>query len=593
MLTANYLMNVAEPMVDLWAQVEDDIIADISRRLAKNAGTMTETAKWQALKAREMGILQTDIASTVSRITGQSQKETYGLIVQACQKALAYDDAIYMKHGLSPIPLAQSAALQDVIMAGCRKTNGLMRNFTRTLADTASKAFENAMDRAWLQVNTGAFSYTEALNRAIRDLSAQGIQKIAYPSGHVDRMDVAARRALITGLNQTTAELQLARMDELQTDLIEVSSHAGARPTHAIWQGQVYQKTGRGKYENFYDETGYGTGDGLCGWNCYHSFFPYFEGMSHQAFERDPSARLGKSNDQMYEESQRQRALERRIRDSRRACAASSSARDAATDPQAKAALEAQFEKDAALLKEREQALDDFCAQTGRTKLVDRVYVPTYNRSVSSKTTWAARRANANKPAASPTSAPKAPKPAPAPASTPTSGFKKITGDHTIEQDRAAVNPNYALGREWQINCQRCCPTYEMRRRGFDVQALPFKEDKRLYCHAPDGTLQNNIFKGATWENIGATRTDKVFSNVLGKLKEWGPGARGEVYVQWKRGSAHVFMAENDGGSLKIFCPQSNRTYNLRDFERIKPSKTLICRLDNCEPTDLIKECCK
>ena len=319
MLTANYLMNVAEPMVDLWAQVEDDIIADISRRLAKNAGTMTETAKWQALKAREMGILQTDIASTVSRITGQSQKETYGLIVQACQKALAYDDALYMKHGLSPIPLAQSAALQDVIMAGCRKTNGLMRNFTRTLADTASKAFENAMDRAWLQVNTGAFSYTEALNRAIRDLSAQGIQKIAYPSGHVDRMDVAARRALITGLNQTTAELQLARMDELQTDLIEVSSHAGARPTHAIWQGQVYQKTGRGKYENFYDETGYGTGDGLCGWNCYHSFFPYFEGMSHQAFERDPSARLGKSNDQMYEESQRQRALERRIRDSRRA----------------------------------------------------------------------------------------------------------------------------------------------------------------------------------------------------------------------------------------------------------------------------------
>ena len=431
MLTANYLMNVAEPMVDLWAQVEDDIVADISRRLAKNAGTMTETAKWQALKAREMGILQTDIASTVSRITGQSQKETYGLIVQACQKALAYDDALYMKHGLSPIPLAQSAALQDVIMAGCRKTNGLMRNFTRTLADTASKAFENAMDRAWLQVNTGAFSYTEALNRAIRDLSAQGIQKIAYPSGHVDRMDVAARRALITGLNQTTAELQLARMDELQTDLIEVSSHAGARPTHAIWQGQVYQKTGRGKYENFYDETGYGTGDGLCGWNCYHSFFPYFEGMSHQAFERDPSARLGKSNDQMYEESQRQRALERRIRDSRRACAASSAARDAATDPQAKAALEAQFEKDAALLKEREQALDDFCAQTGRTKLVDRVYVPTYNRSVSSKTTWAARRANANKPASpgkAPAAKPPAPAPAPAASADGKTVFSKLSG---------------------------------------------------------------------------------------------------------------------------------------------------------------------
>lgn len=593
MLTADYLMNVAEPMVDLWAQVEDDIIADISRRLAKNAGAMTETAKWQALKAREMGILQTDIASTVAKITGQSQKETYALIVQACQKALAFDDAIYIKAGLSPYPLAQSAALQDVILAGCRKTNGLMSNFTRTLADTASKAFENAMDRAWLQVNTGAFSYTESLNRAIKDLTAQGIEKIAYPSGHVDRMDVAARRALVTGLNQTTAELQLARMDELQTELIEVSSHAGARPTHAIWQGQIYQKSGRGKYENFYDETGYGTGDGLCGWNCYHSFFPYFEGMSRQAFERDPSARLGKSNDQVYEESQRQRALERRIRDSRRACAASSAARDAATDPQTKAALDAQFQKEATLLKTREQALDDFCDQTGRTKLVDRVYVPTYNRSVSSKTTWAARKA-AVKPT-SPAQKSSVPKPAaPKPAApSPTSGFKKISGDHTVSQDMAATNPNYSLGRQWQINCQRCCPTYEMRRRGFDVQALPYKDDPRLYCHSRTGALQNNIFKGATWESIGATRTAKVYENVLGKIKAWGPGSRAEIYVQWKRGGAHVFMAENDGGSLKVFCPQSNRAYNLRDFERIKPSQTLICRLDNCEPTDLIKECCK
>ena len=139
-------------------------------------------------------------------------------------------------------------------------------------------------------------------------------------------------------------------------------------------------------------ESGYGTGDGLCGWNCYHSFFPYFEGMSRQAFERDPSARLGKINDQVYEESQRQRALERKIRDSRRSCAATSAARDTATDPQARAALDAQFERQAALLKDRERALDDFCDKTGRTKLVDRAFVPTYNRSVSARAVHASKR---------------------------------------------------------------------------------------------------------------------------------------------------------------------------------------------------------
>lgn len=393
MLTANYLMNVAEPLVDLWAQVEDDILEDISKRLAKNAGALTETARWQILKVREMGILQTDISKVLAKATASSEKSMYALVVSSCSKALAFDDAIYIKAGYAPIPLAQSQALMDVIAAGIRKTNGLIRNFTNTTAQTASMAFENALDRAYLQVSTGAFSYTESLNRVIKDLAEKGIEKIAYPSGHVDRMDVAARRALITGLNQTTAELQLARMDELETDLIETSSHAGARPTHAVWQGQVFSKSGRGKYENFYDATGYGTGDGLCGWNCYHSFFPYFEGISQRAFERDPSARLGKSNDQVYEESQKQRYFERRIRDARRECAAYSAARDAATDPQAQAALNEQFEASAAKLKRREQALDDFCEETGRTKLADRLTVPGYNRSVSKKTTWAAKRA--------------------------------------------------------------------------------------------------------------------------------------------------------------------------------------------------------
>lgn len=392
MLTADYLMNVAEPLVDLWAQVEDDIIADIARHIIKNGGQMTATAKWQTLKLREMGVLQTDVAKALAKATKQSEKQTYAMIVEACQKALAFDDAFYLKAGYYPLPLNQSAALQELILAGCRKTDGLMRNFTGTTAHTATMAFENALDRAYLQVNSGAFSYTEALRRCIRDLSEQGIQKIAYPSGHADRMDVAARRALLTGLNQTTAELQLARMDELGTDLIEVSSHAGARPSHAEWQGQVYSKSGRGAYDNFYEATGYGTGDGLCGWNCYHSFFPYFEGLSQPTFERDPARRLGKTNNQMYEESQRQRYLERKVRDARRACSAYSAARDSAKDQAVHAALDEDFHRAAALLKRREEALAAFCEETDRTNLLDRLYVPTYNKSVSGKVVWSVRR---------------------------------------------------------------------------------------------------------------------------------------------------------------------------------------------------------
>lgn len=386
-------MNVAEPMVELWSQVECDIIQDVARRLVKNGGQMTATANWQILKAREMGILQTDISKTLAKATRMTQKETHAMVVSACEEALAFDDAIYIKAGYAPIPLAQSAALMDVVNAGIRKTNGLMTNFTNTTAATATKAFENALDRAYLQVISGAFSYDTALRNAVRDLARKGVERIVYPTGSSIHMDAAARRALLTGLNQTAAELQIARMDELGTHLVEVTSHAGARPTHAQWQGQVYWHKERVKgYENLEDATGYGHGDGLCGWNCYHSFFPYFEGISSRVFERDPAARLGKPNDQVYEESQRQRYYERTIREVRRECAAYSAAKKAASDPDIASALDNMFQEAAVRLKRREAALDSFLEKTGRTKLPDRLAVYGFDRSTSAKAVWAAKK---------------------------------------------------------------------------------------------------------------------------------------------------------------------------------------------------------
>lgn len=394
MLTPNYLMNVAEPMVDLWSQVEFDILADIARRIVKCGGRISDTAAWQILKAREMGVLQTDIAKILAQATKTSEKEMAKLVVDACKDALAFDDAIYIKAGYAPIPLAQSDALMAVVHAGIRKTGGLMSNFTGTTAQTATRAFEICLDRAYMQVNTGAFTLDQALSNVIRDLAEQGTNRIVYPTMKSDHMDVAARRALLTGLNQTTAELQLARMDELNTHLVEVTSHAGARPSHAVWQGRIYWYGERVKgYENLEEATGYGTGAGLCGWNCYHSFYPYFDGISRQAFERDPASRLAKSNDQVYEESQRQRYYERQIRDARRQCAVYASAMEAQTRPEEKAALANQFEAAAVKLKRREAALNAFIDETGRTKRPARMRVYGYDRSVSAKATHAAKRA--------------------------------------------------------------------------------------------------------------------------------------------------------------------------------------------------------
>ena len=210
MLTPNYLMNVAEPLVELWSQLECDIIADIARRLVKNAGEMTETARWQILKAREMGILQTDLAAEIAKTAKISKKQAKQLVIEACKESLIIDDYKYIKAGYAPLPLAQSEALMEVVNAGAMKTNNLMTNFTKTTADTATKAFEHCLDRAYMQINSGAFSFDSAIQSIIRDLSSKGIERIVYPSGSSIRMDAAARRALVTGINQTAAQVQLA-----------------------------------------------------------------------------------------------------------------------------------------------------------------------------------------------------------------------------------------------------------------------------------------------------------------------------------------------------------------------------------------------
>ncbi len=145
---------------------------------------------------------------------------------------------------------------------------------------------------------------------------------VQYPSGHVDKLDVATRRATLTGVNQMASKLSITQADEMECDLVETTAHVGARPTHQVWQGQVFSRSGRsGDYDDFESSTGYGSGDGLCGWNCRHSFFPYYEGLSSSAYSRerlsDYESREVSYNDEKmsyYDATQQQRYFERQIR---------------------------------------------------------------------------------------------------------------------------------------------------------------------------------------------------------------------------------------------------------------------------------------
>lgn len=320
MLKPEYLQRVPDGMIKLYAQAEMDILENMAVRIA-HYGYWIPAVEHQAKMLEEAGMVREEILARLKTLTGRADKELRRLMQEAGTAALKSDDAVYRRQGLNPPPVSASEDLRKILQAGYEKTAGAFRNLTLTTARTAAHQFAQALDRAYMQITLGGMDYNTAIRSTIKQLSAEGVGAIRYPTGRTDTIEVAVRRAVVTGVNQTALKLQDARADEMGADLVEVSAHAGARPSHAQWQGGIYSRSGKSrKYPDFVKTTGYGTGAGLGGWNCSHSFRPWFEGMSRtydKALLKEYQAKDYEYNGVKmteYEALQEQRKIERNIR---------------------------------------------------------------------------------------------------------------------------------------------------------------------------------------------------------------------------------------------------------------------------------------
>lgn len=389
MLPPSYLDAMPDAFVQLAQQVEDEILQDVARRIGK-MGTLTETAAWQLWRYQQTEAVRENVVKLLAKYSGKSEATIRRLLKEAATEAMEREDAIYYHYGLDPTPFEESAALNNLLNAGARQTCGTWRNLTATTANTVSGAFERTLDVAWGKVATGAFDYKTAVKQAVDSL-ADEMPEITYPSGHTDSLEVAARRAVLTGVNQTAGKLQEARMDEMNVEFVETSAHGGARPSHAEWQGRRFHRGGAvdylGKhYPDFEQATGYGTGAGLCGWNCRHTFFAVFPELGDPPTWTEESlqelnARNIEYNGKLYtqyEVNQMQRARERNVRKWKKRYLAESAAGSDTTDS-------------AVRLKAARQSLSEFAKATGGRVDSARVSVPKFGRSEASKAGWAAK----------------------------------------------------------------------------------------------------------------------------------------------------------------------------------------------------------
>lgn len=229
MLAPDYLDHAPDRLVLLWQQVEDDILRDVARRISKMEA-LTPTANWQLWRYEQTEALRQDVVKKLARYTGKSEAEIRRLMQEAATQAMEAEDEIYYHYGKEPTPFADNATLQALLNAGYQQTAGTFHNLTATTANTVSGQFEAALDRAHLKVSSGAFDYKSAVKSAVDSL-ADTMKYVTYPTGHTDTLEVAARRAVLTGVNQTGAKLQVARADEMGVEFFETTAHGGARPS--------------------------------------------------------------------------------------------------------------------------------------------------------------------------------------------------------------------------------------------------------------------------------------------------------------------------------------------------------------------------
>ncbi len=398
-LTPAQLDKLPDSMIQLMSELQDEIISDVCRRI-KKTNLLTPTAEWQLVKANQLTLSSQEVKRRIAQKLKISERSVKELYTDAVRTAIREDEKIYkfaMADGILSgdyreklTNYTRSVAFSNALKKGLKNTNGLMRNLTNSAAAAANRQLSDALDLAYLEVASGAFTTQEAVFKAVKKLGADGIKCVSYKSGRTDQLDVAVRRAIVTGIGKTCGDMQLGLAHEMDCQLVEVSSHLGARPSHAEWQGQIYSLVkGHPKYPYFYDATGYGTGDGLCGWNCRHSFFPYFEGLSTPANEPSFSR---SENEQVYRDTQKQRAYERAIRKSKRELAALDGARSAENDPIAKAKYDGEFARKSAVLKRQEARLSEHLKATGLLPDNSRVRVDGFGRSVSQKAVHANKK---------------------------------------------------------------------------------------------------------------------------------------------------------------------------------------------------------
>lgn len=336
MLRPEYLKSIGDNLSYQFQELEGMIIWDIARRInskINGEGNFTATAEIQYQDLLEMGYDPKYIKAEIARRLKLTVEEVDKLIYESALISYNDEKAIYLKANKHLPDFADNGFIQNLVRATQDRLKDAILNLSNTIGFASPEGFygvddyfKRTMDKAVFQTASGLFDYQAVSRRFIKEMAESGVRSIDYESGVSRSLESTVRNNLLTGLSQLAGAIAVNNAESMDQDLMEITAHSGARPSHATWQGKIVSLSGKKGYLSK-DDIGYGSVVGFQGANCYHMWYPFFEGVSERKYTDEELAEL---NDQSkkyefngkkyseYEAGQKMRQIERSIRKTKR-----------------------------------------------------------------------------------------------------------------------------------------------------------------------------------------------------------------------------------------------------------------------------------
>ena len=254
----------------------------------------TSTADRQIQMLIEIGRSEASIRKYVKEALEVTDKELERIFSDELYEFYYGYSRIYKSFGMDQKPVEENQELLALIESVRRQTSETFQNITGSMGfairdpstgnlmySPLMQFYRDTMDAAAMDMDSGSVSYDKSLSRIINTMTTSGVRWIDYESGWHNRINVAARRAVMTGFRQVQGKINEQVAADLGTDSYEVSYHVGARPSHQVWQGRVYT------YEQLQSVCGLGSVTGLHGANCYHDYNAFIPGISVRTYTDD------------------------------------------------------------------------------------------------------------------------------------------------------------------------------------------------------------------------------------------------------------------------------------------------------------------